>query len=1307
MYLLANAFMRENGVYLVHVAKNHYLCSRNCRIKKHTLRMKFSSFFRITLAMIFMTTAARATAHPVCHTTNYNLRSGMPSNIVTSICQTGDHQMWFSTWNGLVCYDGYEFNVYGDADRQHRALSTNVLLHIGHNVNDDIWCTTYDLGAYLFQRGSGRFVPVSDIIRREFNDDFRCIRTHSLANGHTWLISYDKGHAWYCVDDSAQVSVRCIRPYGAAYGNVRGQSIANVEYTGGQEWLYTDSCIQSLTSGWASARPYHFICAAGGLFFMANAGGSLAYWHEGLGVEQVLDLPEAVHAVTSLGAVDDGRVAVGTDAGLLIMHTATLRPEFYPMATVERLFIDAQRCVWTYTADGHFTRTDPDTRTTLRFAGQAAPGERRDECKVIFVQDRYGTVWMASDRGQSYSCALGSDRLEPWSLDETGGCINRCYFVDDQGNLWSRGSSDLVKQDFGFRLFDARALANISNSRSMAYDREGNLWVGDIEGRLCRVAADGSVTSVTLPATVDVKRIYAICQDSRGRVWVGTKGDGLFCIGHDGTRRFRHDAADAYSLPSDQIYAVCEDRRHRIWVGTFERGLCLVDERPSGETRFLHSGNEMTGYPTEKGTKIRRIAQTDDGTMLISSSNGFVTFADRFDRVGDIRFHVNLAVEGDSRSLYTSDVMCAVAGDDGYVYVATRGGGLQRVADSDLLADAPLFEDVPALSTDVGTILAMVADGLGNLWIGCENTIIKFTPRTGCARRFGAAHLGDDTEMTESQCAMDPATGSVAFATRTGYVQFFPARIDYEADVPPLMFKDIRYYGQDGATQRIVGHRITVPADRRSFSLSFPAIRYADNSMVRYAWRMTDGDGGSDRWMDLGSNHTMTFSILPAGRHTLEVKCTDVFGAWPADDHAVRLDVEVEPTFVETVWAKVLALLLIAAAVALAIYIILLHMRVGMEHRMNCMKTDFFNDISHKLRTPLMLISSPLAEVMHHENLSDDSRQLLEMVNRNARQMLALVNHMLKFNDPDIYISDENAAQVSADEERMRSVIGQHHSNAHDAADGPPPLKILVVEDNADLRAFLYSILSGTYQVLLAENGQQGLDMTRSEQPDFVLTDVMMPVMDGLQMVHQIKQDSEVSHIPIIVLSAKASLNDRIEGLKEGINDYITKPFSATYLMQRMENIILNQRMLQQRSMLQLTESGEEGGSEEAMRSLLAANQNLSDIDRDILRHVIVFINAHLNESSLKINDIADHVHLGRTVFYNKIKALTGKSPLELLVHLRMERAERLITQTDEQIAQIAYSVGFSDVRYFGRIFKQCFGMTPTEYRAEKARASE
>jgi CheY-like chemotaxis protein len=212
--------------------------------------------------------------------------------------------------------------------------------------------------------------------------------------------------------------------------------------------------------------------------------------------------------------------------------------------------------------------------------------------------------------------------------------------------------------------------------------------------------------------------------------------------------------------------------------------------------------------------------------------------------------------------------------------------------------------------------------------------------------------------------------------------------------------------------------------------------------------------------------------------------------------------------------------------IALLIHVILLRHRARMFRELNKMKIQFFTDVSHKLRTPLTLIEGPVSEVLNESSLTQDVRQHMEMVRRNAQRMLVLVNKMLKYSKQHgVYITE---TEDETDDLSTPAVATLPQESTKQPVDEGAP-KLLIVEDNDDLRTFLYTILSHRYNILVAENGKVGLEKATAEQPDFIITDVTMPEMDGLTMVHQIKQNPDICHIPIVVLSAKASLEDRLQ----------------------------------------------------------------------------------------------------------------------------------------------------------------------------------
>ena len=259
----------------------------------------------------------------------------------------------------------------------------------------------------------------------------------------------------------------------------------------------------------------------------------------------------------------------------------------------------------------------------------------------------------------------------------------------------------------------------------------------------------------------------------------------------------------------------------------------------------------------------------------------------------------------------------------------------------------------------------------------------------------------------------------------------------------------------------------------------------------------------------------------------------------------------------------------------------------------------------------------------------------------------------------------------------------------------PDTLTILVVEDNEELKAFLKNILYENYTVITASNGKEGLQHAVDNIPDLIISDVMMPVMDGLEMIRQIKENNNICHIPIIVLSAKASLDDRIAGLEQGIDDYITKPFSATYLKTRIASLLRQRKSLQEIYMAKLTE-----GKEIAVAEALTPSQpQITPYDEQFMQKVMEFIEEQMDNAELTIDEFAEHLMLSRTIFYRKLKSIIGLTPVDFIREVRIKRAAQLIDSGEYNFSQVAYMTGFNDPKYFSKCFKKVVGITPSEYK--------
>lgn len=248
-------------------------------------------------------------------------------------------------------------------------------------------------------------------------------------------------------------------------------------------------------------------------------------------------------------------------------------------------------------------------------------------------------------------------------------------------------------------------------------------------------------------------------------------------------------------------------------------------------------------------------------------------------------------------------------------------------------------------------------------------------------------------------------------------------------------------------------------------------------------------------------------------------------------------------------------------------------------------------------------------------------------------------------------------------------------------------IKLLIVEDNIEMAQMLRDIFSSVYCVRVATDGQQGLAQALSFQPDLIISDVMMPVMSGIELCQRLKTDAATSHIPVILLTAKVGAENKIEGLGTGADDYITKPFNIKELMARCNNIITNRHILQRRFSQQVNFSPD-----------LLTNNSL---DHKFLEQLHKIAEENLSNTDFSIDVICREVGLGRTNLFAKVKALTGMTPNDLVLNIRLKRAMELVVGTQLTISEIAYDTGFNSSSYFIKCFKRLFGKTPQEFRKE------
>ena len=248
---------------------------------------------------------------------------------------------------------------------------------------------------------------------------------------------------------------------------------------------------------------------------------------------------------------------------------------------------------------------------------------------------------------------------------------------------------------------------------------------------------------------------------------------------------------------------------------------------------------------------------------------------------------------------------------------------------------------------------------------------------------------------------------------------------------------------------------------------------------------------------------------------------------------------------------------------------------------------------------------------------------------------------------------------------------------------------ILIVEDNTDVRNYIKNNLENDYRVLEAIDGEDGWNNSVESLPDIIVSDVMMPKLDGFTLLEKLKTDERTSHIPVILLTARAASEDKIEGYKTGADAYIMKPFDTNELKARIKNLLEQRKRIQQHfQKIGIFDFDKPG---------------VTSVDKKFLRKAFDTITQNISDPLFSVESFAENMAISRYVLYKKIVSLTGETPVELIRRIRLQRAAELIEKKFGNLSEIALEVGFSNPAYFSDCFKKQFGVSPSHYPQKTA----
>lgn len=1006
---------------------------------------------KILYLIILLTFGETSQAQQNSFFTHYSSEDGLSQNTVMSMLQDRKGNLWFSTWDGINRFNGYTFKSYKARQGSFISLTNNRVDQMYEDKYGYLWLLTYDNRAHRFDPRTETFEQVPSAGEEGSSSNVHSIQV--LPQGTVWLLTENDGAIrvkTHPKDNRLTVDI-----YSEKSGLFPASHVYKVyEDEIGHEWMLTDNglgmlpldqikpisfFVETKERNTDIPQSFYTVQEHENEIWFGSDGGRIWRYEKKSKQFHLLELPTtsriaAIHRIVSgqmlIATATDGFFTYQLDTKKSIHYSPITNKELSDKPILSA-YVDRSGEVWFEQEDpGVVIHFNPSTRSITREQIRVEP-TNTDRSRPAFHihEDIFGTVWVHPYGGGFSYFDRKENRLIPF-YDELGSkewkFSNKIHsaFSDAQGNLWicthSKGLEKVTFRSVQFSMLTPTPnhYESLSNEvRALCEDDEQNLWVGLKDGML-RIydrkrnykgflTADGRISQQGEPMEGNV---YFILRDSKGVMWLATKGSGLVKAERISPTaeaykltRYTYQSDDVYSLSNDNVYCVYEDHHGRIWVATFANGINYIAQNKDGHAIFINHRNNLKGYPIDLCYKARFITSDNKGRLWVGTTAGAVAFDEHFKNPEDIQFHHFSRIPDDTRSLSNNDVHWIISTHNKDLYLATFGGGLNKLMSIDKSGHGIFksYSVLDGLSSDV--LLSVREDSKANLWISTENGISKFIPFQGKFENYDDRSITFRVRFSEAASLLTKS-GELVFGASNGAFYFHPDSIKKSHYVPAIVFSGLIIANQDVAPgehsilkvrlddtdELVLSHRENI------FAIQYAALDYSNPQNIQYAYKL---EGFEKEWTMADKQRSATYTNLPKGNYLFKVRSTNCDGVWVENTRTLRI--VVLPSFWETPLAYFLYILFILLVILIAVYILFtiyrLKHEVSVEQQVSDIKLRFFTNISHELRTPLTLIAGPVEYVLQNSRLPEDAREQLIVVERNTNRMLRLVNQILDF----------------------------------------------------------------------------------------------------------------------------------------------------------------------------------------------------------------------------------------------------------------------------------------------------------------------
>jgi signal transduction histidine kinase/DNA-binding response OmpR family regulator len=1285
------------------------------------------------------------------------VENGLNSNTVLCVFQDSEDFMWFGTNDGLTRYDTYELKQYRNNPSDSYSIGNNSIHCISEDKQKNLWIGT-EGGIYIYERETDRFIQTELL---SLVPDFHVKSIIHDRQDRVWIATL--GNGVYCLNrSSSEISYWSHDPnnplsLASDYSpKILTDALGNIWCLTSGSYLYkydennkrfSQILIKDKSTGNTEKNAFSMCLDWEDNIWIGGWDSGLFYYNtkENTFKNYLVNgnKPILNGRIHTINEISPGKLLLGSDEGLTSFdiktgqhNTASFRAgNGLSDDFVHDIYIDKEGGLWVATYFGGINYSNPNSSIFLHKKCTEFSTKGRVVSK--FCEDSDGKIFIGTDDGGLFLYDPSTDICNPVTIDSRISNLNIHALLDDENTLWIGSySNGLYKKD---------------------------KLTGQIKHYLY-FDGDQSIS----------QSVYSLFKDQTEKLWIGTKTAIWSWSEDNGFRRIIH-----LGFNSD-IIEIQGDNKSNIWFASISKGLLRYDPKTQ-ETVNITTGNDGKEIPKE----IQSMCIVQDKIFLGTLGKGLIKY--------DI-------ATGNTEHVLSSSV------------------NMQNM-----------------------TIFHII-NRENDLWISTNEGLMKYNISSGKINLFKKAD-GLKSDIFNCNSGIMASDGRIYIGTNDGFNIFNPEEIQTNFTAPNTLFIKSSFANLKN------GDHITIHKGHNPFTIRFASLSYWSSQNNKYRYIM---EGYDNIWHNLPWNENQVlFSDLKSGTYTFKVCSCNNDGIW---GNTISATITVKPYWWNCMAAIIIYILLsiaLVAGIVAACITITIQRKNNRAEKIKHVKEktrietelQFFTNLAHEIKTPVMLINAPAYEVLAMDNLPEKVLEKIHLITKSSDKLMNLTTEILNFREyskhmhiqaqriiqitsqivedfrtdveshgitfkftnnieEDVVayinikawnriISDliTNAIQFTKDLIEIKAEISDDiiRISVHDNGIGiaqnemnkifhpfwhydkyarrpmqgfglglpianmlahkmgmkikvdsepdkfstftiyiplsngevigdqlidpqcqkdqtskeqeitnsislndqlnnfKPLTNALIIDNDDDFRLYLSSVLSDTFNIISASNGEEGLEILRSgKSADIVICNVMMPKIDGIEFCHRLKNDLNLCHIPIILLSSNTDIDIQTQCIESGADVCISKLVDISYLVKRMRNLLEKRRILW------------DSFSKRPLAALTGIVEK--DSGESFIKHLSDLIIKNMSRQDLTVDILAEEMHKSRSVLFKKVKDITGMTPNNLIKNMRLHKAAEFLAQGNYKINEICWKVGFSTPSYFSKCFYEYFGMYPKDF---------